>query len=137
MKFEPLFLSQMPLTERRQILGRLTLTKKTHRTLTDHTLLETELDRLAARGIGIDNEEFVLGMVAVAVPITETATGRVLACLAAHAPTARANLNDLLQAVPQLRETAMKLATLRPTMAQTSRVRPRARRAVRSSGYRR
>jgi DNA-binding IclR family transcriptional regulator len=107
-----LFLSHMPLAERRQILGRLTLTRRTHRTLTDPALLEAELDRLAARGVGIDNEEFVLGMVAVGVPITDAATGRVLACLAAHAPTARANLNDLLQAVPQLRETAEKLATL-------------------------
>lgn len=107
-----LFLSHMTLAERRQILGRLTLTRRTHRTLTDPALLEAELDRLAARGLGIDNEEFVLGMVAVAVPITDAATGRVLACLAAHAPTARANLNDLLKAVPQLRETAEKLATL-------------------------
>jgi DNA-binding IclR family transcriptional regulator len=105
----------MPLSERRHILGRLALTKKTHRTLTDQALLEAELDRLAARGIGIDHEEFVLGMVAVAVPITDTATGRVLACLAAHAPTARANLTDLLKSVPQLRETAEKLATLMET----------------------
>ncbi|MDR5879750.1 IclR family transcriptional regulator [Caballeronia sp. LZ032] len=107
-----LFLSHMTLAERRQILSRLTLTRRTHRTLTDPALLEAELDRLATRGLGIDNEEFVLGMVAVAVPITDAATGRVLACLAAHAPTARANLNDLLKAVPQLRETAEKLATL-------------------------
>jgi DNA-binding IclR family transcriptional regulator len=107
-----LFLSQMPLAERRQILSRLPLTKRTHRTLTDQALLEAELDRLHARGIGIDNEEFVLGMVAVGVPITDASTGRVLACLAAHAPTARASLNDLLQTVPQLRETAVKLAAL-------------------------
>ncbi|SAK81975.1 IclR family transcriptional regulator [Caballeronia hypogeia] len=107
-----LFLSQMSLAERRQILGRLTLTKRTHRTLTDQALLEAELDRLAARGVGIDNEEFVLGMVAVAVPITDAASGRVLACLAAHAPTARASLGDLLEAVPHLRENAAKLATL-------------------------
>ena len=39
------------------------------------------LDRLA-RGVGIDNEEFVRGMVAVAVPVKEAESGRVLAALA-------------------------------------------------------
>lgn len=107
-----LFLSQMSMAERRKILSHLTLTRRTHRTLTDSGLLAAELDRLAARGIGIDNEEFVLGMVAVAVPIVDAASGRVLACLAAHAPTARANLNDLIEAVPKMRETAVRLATL-------------------------
>jgi DNA-binding IclR family transcriptional regulator len=107
-----LFLSQMSIAERRQILNRLTLTRKTNRTLTDPGLLAAELDRLAARGIGIDNEEFVLGMVAVAVPIVDATSGRVLACLAAHAPTARASLNDLLEAVPRMREAAVKLASL-------------------------
>jgi DNA-binding IclR family transcriptional regulator len=107
-----LFLSQMSIAERRQILNRLTLTRKTNRTLTDPGLLAAELDRLAARGIGIDNEEFVLGMVAVAVPIVDGTSGRVLACLAAHAPTARASLNDLLEAVPRMREAAVKLASL-------------------------
>jgi DNA-binding IclR family transcriptional regulator len=107
-----LFLSHMSIAERRQILNRLTLTRKTNRTLTDPGLLAAELDRLAARGIGIDNEEFVLGMVAVAVPIVDATSGRVLACLAAHAPTARASLNDLLEAVPRMREAAVKLASL-------------------------
>jgi DNA-binding IclR family transcriptional regulator len=107
-----LFLSHMSIVERRQILNRLTLTRKTNRTLTDPGLLAAELDRLAARGIGIDNEEFVLGMVAVAVPIVDATSGRVLACLAAHAPTARASLNDLLEAVPRMREAAVKLASL-------------------------
>ncbi|MEM5439498.1 IclR family transcriptional regulator [Paraburkholderia diazotrophica] len=107
-----LFLSQMPLAERRLAVSRLTLKRMTYRTLTDRSLLEAELDRLGVRGIGIDNEEFVRGMVAIAVPVRDAANGNVLAALAVHAPTARANLNDLLEAVPKMKEAASAIAPL-------------------------
>ncbi|MFP3802249.1 IclR family transcriptional regulator C-terminal domain-containing protein, partial [Paraburkholderia sp. SIMBA_027] len=81
-------------------------------TLTDADLLEAELDRLAVRGIGVDNEEFVRGMVAVAVPVRNLEDGRVLAAVAVHAPTARASLEDLLKAVPKLKETAIRIGPL-------------------------
>ncbi|MGH8779789.1 IclR family transcriptional regulator [Paraburkholderia sp.] len=107
-----LFLAQMPPAGRRLVLARLKLDRKTQGTLTELSLLEAELDRLAARGIGIDNEEFVRGMVAVAVPVRDATHGQVLAALAIHAPTARASLNDLLKAVPRLKESALKIAPL-------------------------
>ncbi|WP_179400836.1 IclR family transcriptional regulator [Burkholderia guangdongensis] len=107
-----LFLSQMTAIERNAMLARMALTKMTYRTLTDPQLLAAELDRLAVRGIGIDNEEFVRGMVAIAVPVREAGSGRVLAALAVHAPTARATLNDLLEAVPKMKDTAGRLALL-------------------------
>lgn len=107
-----LFLARMPLSERRLTLNRLTLARRTHRTLTDRSLLEAELERLAKLDIGIDNEEFVHGMVAVAVPVVDPATGKVLAGIATHAPTARVMLDELLDAVPQMRATAKKLAQL-------------------------
>jgi DNA-binding IclR family transcriptional regulator len=94
------------------VLARLTLERRTQGTLTELNLLEAELDRLAVRGIGIDNEELVRGMVAVAVPVRDTTDGHVLASLAIHAPTARASLNDLLKAVPRLKDAALKLAPL-------------------------
>lgn len=39
-------------------------------------------------------------------------SGRVLATLAVHAPTARATLSDLLENVPKMREAAARLAPL-------------------------
>jgi DNA-binding IclR family transcriptional regulator len=107
-----LFLSQMTALERNAMLARITLKKMTYRTLTDKQQLAAELERLGSRGVGIDNEEFVRGMVAIAVPVKDAADGRVLAALAVHAPTARATLNDLLEAVPQMREAASRLAPL-------------------------
>lgn len=107
-----LFLSQMTTLERQAMLTRLTLKKMTYRTLTDPQSLAAELDRLATRAIGIDNEEFIRGMVAVAVPVRAPTDGHVLAALAVHAPTARATLDDLLKAVPHMREAAGRLAPL-------------------------
>jgi DNA-binding IclR family transcriptional regulator len=107
-----LFLSQMATHERNAMLAQLTLKKMTYRTLTDPQRLAAELDRLGKRGVGIDNEEFVRGMVAVAVPVRASPAGPVLASVAVHAPTARATLNDLLEAVPQMREAANRLAPL-------------------------
>jgi DNA-binding IclR family transcriptional regulator len=107
-----LFLSQMTTAERNAMLTRLTLKEMTYRTLTDAGRLAAELERLGKRDVGIDNEEFVRGMVAVAVPVRAAAGGPVLAALAVHAPTARATLNDLLEAVPRMREAANRLAPL-------------------------
>ncbi|WP_206998640.1 IclR family transcriptional regulator [Trinickia mobilis] len=111
-----LFLAQMPAAERRLVLARLPLKRMTNRTLTELSLLEAELDRLAVRGIGVDNEEFVRGMVAVAVPVRDPDDRHVLACLATHAPTARANLNDLLEVVPTLKAMAVRMAPLLQTV---------------------
>lgn len=110
-----LFLSAMSRLERQQTLQRLDLAAHTPRTLSDQPGLNAELDRLAARGIGVDHEEFVRGMCAVAVPVREpdgAGPGRVLAAIACHAPTARASLEALLQAVPTLQGAAREMAAV-------------------------
>jgi DNA-binding IclR family transcriptional regulator len=60
-------------------------------------------------GNGTDNEEFVDGMAACAVPIHH-ADGRLAACLFTHALTARKSLDEILRFVPRLRVTARQLA---------------------------
>ena len=100
-----LFLASMPVLERRSILTQLALTRHSPRTITDRRELEAELERIARRGVGIDNEEFVHGMVAVAVPVRGK-DGNLVAAVACHAPTARRSLDELLTCVPELREAA-------------------------------
>ncbi|MCV6903384.1 MAG: IclR family transcriptional regulator, partial [Achromobacter xylosoxidans] len=106
-----LFLASMNRLERGRVLARLPLTRNTPRTLTDPARLEDELERLATRGIGIDNEEFVRGMSAVAVPVRD-AQDRVVAAVACHAPTARLLLDDLLRAVPVLQGAAQSMSAV-------------------------
>jgi DNA-binding IclR family transcriptional regulator len=110
-----LFLSAMNRLERQQMLMRLDLIRHTPRTFCDMPLLEAELDRLGARGIGVDHEEFVRGMCAVAVPVRDPDSanprgGRVVAAIACHAPTARVQLEVLLQAVPTMQDAAREMA---------------------------
>ncbi|KAG8155488.1 hypothetical protein BFF94_002725 [Burkholderia catarinensis] len=61
------------------------LARYTQNTISDPELLEAELDRTAHKGVLIDNEEFVAGIVCIAAPIA----GDNGACIAAVARTHR------------------------------------------------
>lgn len=84
-----LFLSQMPRPERDRLLSVYQLQRRTPATLVDLPILKIELDRLQKLGLGMDNEEFVAGMVGIAVPVRATDNGAVLAALVCHAAAAR------------------------------------------------
>ena len=106
-----LYLSQLPRTSRDKILQNLSLDKFTKNTITDIDALNAELDRIAETGIGIDNEEFISEMVAIAVPIRDRKS-RYLASLYLHAPTIRVSLDDLLTHVPRLQKAAQDIQSL-------------------------
>lgn len=106
-----LFLASLSRLERQRTLAHLPLTRASPHTITDRQALDAELDRIAQRGIGVDNEEFIRGMVAVAVPVTGP-DGKVAAAVACHAPTARISLEELLTVVPHLRSAAEAMRTM-------------------------
>lgn len=106
-----LYLSQLPHTSRDKILQNLSLDKFTKNTITDIDALNAELDRIAETGIGIDNEEFISEMVAIAVPIRDRKS-RYLASLYLHAPTIRVSLDDLLTHVLRLQKAAKDIQSL-------------------------
>jgi DNA-binding IclR family transcriptional regulator len=106
-----LFLSCLPLLEQRRLLSMMPLEKRTPKTITDPVQMEAELGRIAKRRIGIDDEEFVLGMVAIAVPVCAD-DGRVVAAVACHAPAARKSVEQLLEYMPKLEEAGVKLQPL-------------------------
>jgi len=100
-----LFLATMPLLERRNAMAGMALERRSPHTFIDAQALERELERIAKHQIGVDNEEFVHGMVAVAVPVY-AARKQVIAAIACHAPTARVSMADLLEWVPRMRRAA-------------------------------
>jgi DNA-binding IclR family transcriptional regulator len=106
-----LFLASMPLLDRRSVLDQMPLPRHAPRTITDRRELEAELKRIERRGVGIDNEEFVLGMVAVAVPVRGY-DGKLVAAVACHAPTARRSLDELLTCVPALCKAAASMESI-------------------------
>lgn len=106
-----LYLSQLSVESRRNMLQNLALDKFTKNTIVDIEALNLELDHIAQTGIGIDNEEFISEMVAVSVAISDKKS-RYLGSLYIHAPTIRVSLDELLTNVPRLRIAAQDIQNL-------------------------
>ena len=87
------------------------LQAQTDRTLTDPAALAQQLDEIAARGYATDDEEFITGMVALAVPVID-GHGRLLATLSIHAPVQRLGLPDLVRNLPDFQRAARQVADL-------------------------
>ena len=80
-------------------------------TLTDPAALQAELELTRTRGYSTDAEEFMEGMVAVAVPVRDN-LGRLMSTLSLHAPTQRVSLDTLIGHLDRLREAADDLSEL-------------------------
>jgi DNA-binding IclR family transcriptional regulator len=106
-----LFLAFMRPAEQRALLGRLDLARMTPKTITRPESLMSALLPIQAQEMGIDDEEFIVGMVAVAVPILDR-EGKMIAALACHAPTAQASLQDLMEKAPFMRQAARELGLI-------------------------
>jgi len=106
-----LFLAHMPAAKRTVILNNVALAACTPRTLTTSSALHVECQRIARAGYACDNEEFMLGMIAVAVPVRDP-KGDCRAALAIHAPTVRMTLGQAQAQLPRLRETAQRMEDL-------------------------
>jgi len=106
-----LFLSQMPAPDCQALVEGLARERKTAHTHTSVAALMAEIERTRKRGIGVDNEEFINGMVAIAIPVRD-AQGQCVAAVACHTPTARLSLTDLLAHAPAIERTAQQIAAL-------------------------
>ena len=104
-----LFLAMLPRAQRNRLLDQLTLSAHTANTLTRRAALERELERIRRERISTDNEEYLAGLVCVAVPVTD-AKGRICASVAVHAPVARMPLAHALRHLSPLRRAADALA---------------------------
>jgi DNA-binding IclR family transcriptional regulator len=103
-----LFLSLAPVSLRKALFRTQPLQRYTPRTLTSTEQLDAELTRIRQTGVGTDNEEFMEGMAATAVPIRDS-RGRICATVAVHGPITRLSLSRALALVPALRKAAKSL----------------------------
>jgi DNA-binding IclR family transcriptional regulator len=106
-----LLLSQMSPKQRGRFLMSSPLSQYTQNTITEPAALQRELARVRKKGISTDDQEFMSGVVCVAVPITG-ANARVCAGLAISAPHARLTLDDALRYLPLLQDAARKLSQI-------------------------
>src|SRR5690606_20728611 len=105
-----LFLAHLPAPRCTALMDALPLTRHTATTLTSRTELENELAQIKRQGYAVDAEEFVDGLVCVAVPVTPPGTRSVRCAVALQAPAARTSLQQMLLHVPRLKEAALALA---------------------------
>lgn len=105
-----LFLANMKPKERQRLLRAAPLHRHTDRTLVSPDLLEDELKKIKEEGVGYDNEEFLTGMVAIAIPVFNN-ENKVCFTVAVHAPTIRMTIENLRQYIPSLRKAASALAS--------------------------
>jgi DNA-binding IclR family transcriptional regulator len=129
-----LFLARLPKLRRDRLLAQMRFERHTDRTLVDRADLEQELERIRRSGYAVDNEEFLAGLLCVAVPVID-ARGRAIAAVAVQAPVARLPRERAETTLPALERAARALAATYATPAtRAARNRASARaRAARSS----
>ncbi|MGH1543399.1 MAG: IclR family transcriptional regulator [Arenicella sp.] len=106
-----LFLNNLPNAKRSRLIAKLKFSQLTPNTITDIESLKAELKRIRREDIGVDNEEFMQGMIAVSVPL-KNSEGQFYGALAMHAPNARMSMEKALKQVPTLRAAAAELVEL-------------------------
>lgn len=92
-------------------LASATLAQHTDKTLTNREKLQEEIELARSRGYSIDNEEFMDGMVAIAVPIRDD-HDRLMSTLSVHAPTQRVSVADLEKHLVRFKKAASDLSEL-------------------------
>lgn len=106
-----LYLANLPPRERELLLEHLPMPRRTANTINERHELCRDLQQAAVEGFASDNEEFIQGMIAVAVPVRSGA-GVFLGALGMHAPGARHGPDGLQGFLPALRAGAGGLAAI-------------------------
>ncbi len=104
-----LLLGKLSDTNLKSIINSLRLHPYTNNTITDDKILIATIKDVRRDGIGTDNQEFMHGVVCVAVPVLERG-GRCLGGIAISAPEARMTLNEILGFTPKMRIAADEIA---------------------------
>ena len=103
-----LLLSLLPKVQRERLLRTLPLAAVSPHSITERIALRKELDQTRRRKYGINNQENLQGIIAIAVPIMLD-RNRACAAVAVQAPIARMSLEQLLTHLPAMNEAAKRL----------------------------
>lgn len=103
------FLASLPPKQRESLVHNLNYERMTDQThVSADTLLE-ELADVKKQKYSLDREEFLDGMIALAVPITDS-NGRFVSVIAMHGPTQRLSIETLVSQVSLIQNAARKLS---------------------------
>jgi IclR family transcriptional regulator, acetate operon repressor len=118
-----LFLSMLPPRKRAALICALPLQRYTENTMTDAGRLDREFDKIRTLKISTDNQEFLAGVVCVAVPVYGR-NAQPVAAVAISAPLARMTLDQGLRHVALLQDASKRLSETLDDEAGTDRPRP-------------
>jgi IclR family transcriptional regulator, acetate operon repressor len=104
-----LLLSFLPKQQRERLLKKLPLRGITSQTITSVDLLREELAEIRKKRVSFNHQEFVRGLVAIAVPVMINKE-RACAAVAIQSPIERTSIEDLLRFLPELRSAAAEIA---------------------------
>jgi DNA-binding IclR family transcriptional regulator len=104
-----LFLAFLPARQRRSLLAALDLRRYTEHTITDRERLAAALASIRQETVSVDGQEFLNGVVCIAVPILGP-KGEIRAAVAIQAPEARMTVPDSRRHLPALRQASARLA---------------------------
>ena len=103
-----LLLAFLPCAQRERVIAGLPLRAQSANTITDVEVLRSELAETRRRRLGVNNQENLQGMIAVAVPVMLN-RNRACAAIAVQAPLARMSMDRLYEFVPELRQAAEEM----------------------------
>ena len=106
-----MFMALMPARQRELLISELSLTAMTDATITSRAQLLQECESIARAGYSLDRQEFIDGLLALAVPVCDE-SGIMRAALAVHAPVSRLSAEQALQRLPALQAAAQRLSRL-------------------------
>jgi len=106
-----LYLALAPSPRRKRLLQSLDLRRFTEHTITEGSKLDAELRQIRKEQVSFDREEYLAGVICIAVPVTGK-NGDMLAALAIQAPQARMNAQAARKHLPLLRRAAEELAEI-------------------------
>lgn len=105
-----LFLAQMTPARRQRLLSHGPLKRYTPNTLTEAAALEVEIAKVREQGYALDAEEFLPGLLCIAVLVPTAERSNL--CVALQAPVVRVTLDRVKDLLPHLQQAARDLARI-------------------------
>lgn len=106
-----MYLSTLSEARRDRVIKNTRLKRYTSNTLVTVNELKADLEATSQRGYSLDNEEYLDGMVAMAVPVVDR-SGRLYATLSFHAPCMRVPFSAVSGFLPHLKAASQQLTAL-------------------------
>jgi IclR family acetate operon transcriptional repressor len=114
-----MILSQMSPAQRAKLLAHAPLTRYTPNTVVDRAELEVQIEATRRSGYAVDDQEFLPGLVCVAV-LVPSGSGRSNLCVAVQAPAMRVPSQSAPELLPALRRAAQAIAEVEYEGASTA-----------------